>query len=201
MAKKLAKPETENESEVKNNIADLELLRTEYLRDEMVPRKALALKNKLISLHKEQIITEDEQELMELMMIHDREAGNLSDAHTEILNRIEMSRCEDECVVTIEHAPQVLYLEKDLVCKYKKDHLKKRYEVYVPRKIQSAFQYPMDLAQKLERKLPVSADEYPKEKTLIHRLYLSAKEFNAWFVPVENELVAKKTATEEVYTF
>lgn len=207
MAKTKAK-EVETTEEVKNNIEGLELLKKEYLKDLMPPRKVVALKNKLVSLYleideetKKPKITEDEQELMELLFAHDREAGTLSGAHAEIINRIEYNRCEDECVVTIENAPQVLYLEKDLVCKFRKDHLKKRYHVYVPRQIQSDFQYSLDLARKLDRKIPVAEDEYPKAKTLIHYINLNQKEFKAWFVEVENELQAIDTEAEEVYTF
>ena len=190
----------EKQEEKSKNIEGLEELRVEYLKNKMPDRKVLALRNKLISLHLENVITEREKELMILILYRERKNGTISNAHVELLNRIEIDDVDGECVVSRDDAPHFLYLTKDLVCKYKHLPLDNRFIVFVPRKIRSDFQYSMELAQKLERKLPVDESEYPKERELIHRLDLSEVEFNAWFITVEDEL-KPKVDREEVYQF
>lgn len=193
---------SKEKTEKKNNIAikDLEALREEYIEGEMPDRKVSALRVRLIELYLGKEATKDELSLMETMLLRDRRQGQLSYANEEILNRIEMDRCDKVCVVHAEHPPQVHYLSKDLECKYRHDHAEGRYAVYVPRTIKPAWQYDLELAEKIVEKRPVDESEYPKTKILIHRLYLTKKEFDAWFVKIEDELKPKKKA-EEVYTF
>lgn len=202
MATKKTEKSNDEKSEVKFNIAEIIALAKEYRTGQMPDRKSIVLKNKLVELYGDSKVTmfKPESELLELMLYHDKKRGVISNAHAEVLNRIEMATAEDVCFVHAEYTPMALYLEKGKECKFKFDPMDKRYEVFVPVVMQSDMQYSMELARKLEQKLPVSADEYPKQKTRIHKLELSENEFKAWLTPIEDELKASKVE-EEVYQF
>lgn len=200
MAKKIAKAEGE---EVKNTIPELDALKKEYMRAAMPERKLLALRTKLVSLHLEEKVTEEELAFMELILKRDAANGKIADTHYEVLNRLEMSRCEDECIVKTNDAPAVHYLHKDQVCKFTIETDDKgisRFAVYVERKIPPEFQMTRDLIKKEERGHFADESEYPKERTLIHKLSLKKKEFDAWFDIVEDEL-ARPIKQEIEYTF
>ena len=199
MATTKKKAELVESDEVKNNIDGLEALRKEYLMNKMPHRKLLALRTRLVELHLEEKITEAELALMELILKRDAATGKIADAHYEVLNRLEMSRCDEECIVKTTDAPIVHYLSKDQVCKFKivtDDEGNTRYAVYVERVIPPEFQMTRELVLKEQRGHFPDESEYPKARTLIHKLNLKEREFNAWFDIVEDELA--KPAKEEI---
>lgn len=191
----MAKPET-----TKDNIADLSDLRREFERAQMPLRKVMALKHKLIELHLADKQTKSEKDLMLTILKRDRLKGSLTDYHSEILNRIEVLTCEEKAVVKVDNAPRVHFLSKDLVCPYYKDNDKDRFVVFVERKIPTEWQMTVDLLMKEARGHFASEDQYPKERTLLHRLDLTDREFGAWFEIVDTDIL-KATKTEENYTF
>lgn len=186
--------------ETKDNIADLGDLRKEFERAQMPLRKVMALKHKLIELHLADKQTKPEKDLMLTILKRDRLKGSLTDYHSEILNRIEVLTCEEKAVVKVDNAPRVHFLSKDLVCPYYKDNDKDRFVVFVERKIPTEWQMTVDLLMKEARGHFAPEDQYPKERTLLHRLDLTDREFNAWFDIMDLDIL-KATKTDETYTF
>jgi hypothetical protein len=188
------------EKEVKENIKDLALLRKEFERGQMPMRKMMALRQKLVELHVAGNITSSEKDMMIIILKRDRVKGGISDYHSEILNRIEVEKCEEEAYVKVDNAPRVHFLSKDQICRYFKDTDKDRFVVFVERSIPPEWQMTTDLLMKEMRGHFAPEDQYPKERKLLHRLDLTEKEFHAWFYPISNdELKAEKQ--EENYTF
>ncbi len=207
-SKKLTEETTE---EVKENITGLAILREEYRTRKMPERKLVALRAKLVALFMSEEITEKEQDLMELILRTDRNAGKIHDAHHYMLNKIEVERVDGVCVVKTDDAPIVHHLYKNLECKYYYDHeyddkkLKPdsigRYQVYVPRVIPTDHQLSMATARKELKGHPTTPEDYELPKTVIHRVTLKPREFNAWF-EIEESDILKPEATKEVeYTF
>lgn len=198
MAKETKAKETSAEG--KGNIENLASLAKEFETNRMEPRKVVALRSKLIELFKSEKITEQEQKLMETILKRERLKGVISDANLEVINRIEMDRCTDKCRVKSDDVPRVHYLVKDMICKYFKDNENDRFVVFVERVIPPEWQMTRDLVLKEQRGHFADESAYPKEKTLVRRLYLKEAEFKAWF-DFEEDLLSEKPAIEEEYTF
>lgn len=192
-----AKPKAKEKAE--GNIPNLAALSKEFQKNEMEPRKLVALRGRLIELFKGKKITGDEQKLMEMILKRERLKGVIADANLEIINRLEMERCEETCIVRTDDVPRVHHLFRDQICKFYKDNDNERYVVFVERKIPTEWQMTRDLVLKEQRGHFADESEYPKEKTLIHRLNLKEKEFKAWFD--FNEDLLSETKKEEEYTF
>lgn len=184
----------------KDTIPDLQELRREFERAQMPLRKVMALKTKLVELHLADKQSKAEKELMMIILKRDRLKGSLTDYNSELLNRIEVQGCEEKAVVKVDNAPRVHFLTKDLVCPYFKDNDKDRFVVFVERKIPPEWQMSIDLLMKEARGHFAPEDQYPKERTLLHRLDLTDREFHAWFDPQDSDIL-KATKTEETYTF
>lgn len=187
------------QKEIKDNIADLPLLRKEFERGQMQARKLTALRMKLIELYTAKISTEKENELMTMILKRDHLKGSISDANLEILNRIEVKKADEEAYVKIDNAPSVHFLSKDQKVKFYKDNDKDRFVVFVERRIPPSHQMTEDLLFKEMRGHFAPESEYPKERTLLHRLDLTVKEFNAWFQVIDSDDL--KAEKEETFTF
>lgn len=201
MAKKATK--SNEAGEVNGSIPELEALKKEYLRGGMPDRKLIALRTRLIELHLQETATEEELAFMELILKRDAANGKIADTHYEVINRLEMSRCEDECIVKTTDAPVVHYLYKDQICKFtieQNDKGENRFIVFVERSIPPEFQMTRDLVLKEQRGHFADESEYPKEKKLLHKLNLKEREFYAWFDIVEDEL-SKPVKQEVEYKF
>lgn len=196
------------EGEVKANIEGLEALTVEFRKARMPERKLNALRTKLVSLFKQDIITSDEQELMEAILRKDRIKGQIQGEHDHILNGIEIERTEGECIVKTDDVPTVHHLKKHMKCRYvfdpefnngkgRKDSIG-RYYVYVPRVIPVTHQLTEDIVRREERGHPIAREEYPEPKTRIHRVSLSVPEFSRWFEVEDDEVLKPK---EEEYKF
>lgn len=198
MAKTKDKETTDSKE---GNIENLIGLKREFQKNEMAPRKLVALKNKLVELYNVKTINAPEQELMEIIFKKERKNGVIIDKHLELFNRIEMARCTDICRVKTDDVPRTHYLYKDQLCKFYKDDDADKFVVFVERKIPPEWQMSRELVLKEHRGHFASEEEYPKEKTLIHRLNLSEKEFKAWF-DFEEDLLSEPTKkVEEEYQF
>lgn len=197
---------------VEGNIENLEPLREEFRKNKMPERKIVALREKLISVYHEGVITSEEQELMEAILRKERNLSKISSRDEYLLNKIESDRCEESCTVKTDDVPAVLHLRKDLECKFYYDpdfndgknrpDSVGRYFVYVPRIVPPEHQLKNATVLKEMRGHFVDAEEYPAEKILIHRLKLKEKEFQAWFEVNEDYLnkdYGQKKETE--YTF
>lgn len=206
----MAKPKKAEDGEVKNNIEDIEGLSKEYISRRMPERKLVALRRKLVSLFKEGLITNAEQELMETILKRDRALATILPHDNYLLNKIEYDRLERIAFVKTDDAPTVHHLKKDLECKFFYDHdfndgkNKKdsvgRYVVYVPRTVPVTHQLSEAVVRKENMGHPIDPKEYPEEKILIHRIVLKDKEFNAWFEVEEDDILKDKNKEIE-YTF
>lgn len=194
-----------------NNIANLADLAAEYTKNKMPERKLIALRVKLIQLFNSEEITEEEQELMEKILRKERGMGRINSADEYMLNRIEAERLEDICIVKSDDTPVVHHLYKHLECKYfydgeyndgkgKKDSVG-RFFVYVPRVVPTEHQLSNATVRKENNGHPTDPKEYPAPRTLIHRLGLKQKEFDAWFEADEDHLSKKSEEKLEEYTF
>ena len=185
--------------EVKDNINDLPLLRKEFERGQMQTRKLTALKAKLIELYMGEKQSANEFELMLMILKRDRLKGQLNDAHMELLNGIDIKKCEETCFVKVDNAPRVHHLSKDQVCRFYKDNDTDRFVVFVEIKVPPSHQMTYDLLMKEARGHFPSEDMYPKERIRLHRLDLTAKEFHAWFQINSDDILAAEKPEE--YTF
>lgn len=192
---------TKTEDSTKNNIENLASLKKEFERGQMLPRKAIMLKARLIELFKMKTITEEEQVLMETIFKREMVKGQIAENDLEFYNRIEMERCEDRCIVKTDSTPRTHHLVKDMVCRYYLDIDADRYVVFVERKILPEWQMTRDLVLKEQRGHFADESEYPKIKFLIHRLNLTQKEFDAWFDFEEDLLNETVSTTEQIYKF
>lgn len=185
--------------ETKGNIEGLQALKKEFERGQMAPRKLTALRAKLVELHTAKKDTDEEQSLLVMILKRDRLKGSISDFNTELLNRIEIKKADEQAYVKVDNAPVVHFLSKDQKVKFFKDNDKDRFVVFVERKIPPSHQMTEELLLKEMRGHFASPDEYPKERILLHRLDLTVKEFNAWFQVIDdNDL---KPELEETFTF
>lgn len=187
----------------KSNIDDFDKLKKEFKTGKMVDQKVNALRKKLVSLYKENKITEDEQVFMEAMMRKARLHHKLSSADAYLLNQIESDRCEDSAVVKSDNVPRVLHLQKDLLCKFRfdeefddgknKEDSIGRYIVYIPRTIAPRHQLDYPAAVKLAEKQPLDPSDLPPAKIVIHRVMLKVKEFKKWFEVQDPDILARGT--------
>lgn len=192
------------------NIEGLDLLKKEFHSGKMPDRKLIALRTKLVALYNDQTITEKEQDLMETILRKDRALGRIVSSYNYLLSAIENARCEETAVVKDENAPVVHHLKKNLECKFtydpeyndgkgKEDSLG-RYHVYVPRVIPPEHQLSVKTAMKEIKGHPTTAEDYPPEKILYHRITLKKREFMTWFEVEDDELLNPQNNTP-VYTF
>jgi Ni,Fe-hydrogenase I small subunit len=91
-------------------------------------------------------------------------------------------------------------LFKDLKCKFIKDFDLDKFVVYVPRTVEIEHQISKEIAHKRLNNLPVTFDELPKPRILIHRLILTQREFKAWFDVLEEDVDFGEEESEE-FTF
>lgn len=211
----MAKPQKvknlEDATEVKEgNVKDLELLAKEFKSNKMPERKLVALRAKLTGLFLENVITEEEQELMESILRRERNLARISSRDNYLLNSIEAKRCDNICIVKTDDAPQVHHLSKDLECKFEFDPEYNdgknradsvgRFYVYVPRIVPTRHQLTVATVERELRGHPVGPEEYPTPKTLIHRLSLKRGEFNKWF-DVQDETILDAAPVEPEYRF
>jgi hypothetical protein len=191
----------EIKEEIKDNIVGLPLLQKEFERGVMIDRKVIALRQKLLDLHTSGMESPSEHNLLVVMLKRDRLKSKITDANTEILNRIEIAKTTEKAYVKVDHPPRVHDLVKDMVCKYYKDNEHDRFIVFVEKTIPPRHQLTEELAYAEERGAPFPLDQYPKAKKQLKRLDLTSKEFHGWFEILDEENDLKPDKVEEAYTF
>jgi hypothetical protein len=202
MAKNKAEEQSETTSRQRpDNIENLTGLTKEFLGNKMEARKTAALRVRLVELHVKETASEGEESLLESILKRDRLKAQLSDSHAEILNRIEMDRCEERCIVKSEHVPSVHYIQKDMICPFLRDHDNDKIIVFVERTIPGNQQMDIDLAERVANKLPYDPNEMPKKKVMIHRLSVTEREFSAWFEEMDDDILKDQPEKEAVYSF
>lgn len=186
------------------NIENLESLQKEFVTNKMIPRKAEMLKIRLVELWTMKTLFPKEEILLELILKRERAKGNISDAHVEVLNRIEVKKCTEVARCKTADAPQVLYVKKDQLCKFFRQEPigaeLLRFVVFVERDIPPEFQMTRELLLKEERGHHAAESEYPVSKQLLHRLELNEGWFNATF-NIEEDLLSETIKEEESYKF
>ena len=182
------------------NIKNLAMLKAEFVRGIMIPRKLVVLKNRLIELYHSKEITISEQDLMELILRRERGQGKIEEIYEEQLNVIEQSRCEDLCRVKTADAPRVHYLTLDQVCKFEHDADTNRYYIYVDIVVPPEWQMSRETVLKENRGHPTTADDYKPARIRVKRLNLTPKEFNAWF-DIESDLLNVQAQEEQAFQF
>ena len=186
----------------KENIAGLEALRKEYESGRMVEKKAIALRRKLVELFTGGINTPQELSLMETILKRERVKGSITPHDDYLYNKLESERCDEKCTVKTKSPPQVHHMVHGMECKFARDVEKNRFIVFIPRVIPTEHQMSRELLLKIERGHPTNESEYPPPRTLIHRIVVSAKEFDAWFEVIEDDILTRPIAKrEETYTF
>jgi hypothetical protein len=217
--KKIQAEEGQETEAPKNNIENLEALKEEFLRGNLVKgkrvqmpeRKLIALREKLVSLFKTQKSTPAEQELMEAILRRDRDRGSILTSNEYLLNGIENERCETFCIVKTDDTPPVHHLSKHLRCgfiydpefndkKNKPDSIG-RYYVYVPVTVPTLHQLKNSTVLKENRGHTPDPSEYPEPYVKIHRIGFKEREFNAYFEEEEDVLGADDEGEEEEFKF
>jgi hypothetical protein len=183
------------------NIVGLAALKKEFKSGKMPERKLIALRNKLLEVHKVSLHSEEEGDLMEAILVRERARSTITMPDAYVLHAIEQERCEEECEVKIENPPQVHHLSKGLKCKFFFHSDDDRYIVYVPRTVLPEHQMSRELILKEQRGHFADESAYPKEKILWHRLSLTQKEFNAWFDILNDSILSEEQPKEEEYKF
>lgn len=187
---------------VKDNIEGLGELQREFVSGKMVEKKAIALRRKLVELFISGMATTPESALMEVILKRERTKGVITDHDNYLLNQIENDRCADSCVVKTQFPPHVHHMVTGMVCKFSLDADTNKYTVYIPRIVPTEHQMTRELILREQRGHFPAEDEYPKPKTLIHRIIVNEKEFNGWFETLEDDILNKTSSKkEEVYTF
>ena len=185
------------------NFTDFPSLQKEFKAGKMPEKKRIALKLRLIKLFKSEKIFENERDFMLLMFRRDRKKGELSSVDSYLLHSIESGMCSETCFVSTDDAPVVHHLRKGLECRFSKDPETDWYSVYVPRTLPAEFQMDRKTVIKQLNGHPISEDEIPEPRVLIKRLYLSPKEFGAWFEISEDDILEGGYSKNEMesYTF
>jgi hypothetical protein len=176
----------------------------------MPERKKAALMNKLINLHKEELLDEKELKLFRMLLTQERAKGTLNMANTFTLNQMEYDECELDCYVRSKDMPPVYGLKYDTKCKYRFDadagrigvgHGKGRYIVYAPMVVPQEHQLNHKQAlDKIEGR-EIDFTKVPAEKTLIRRFAFASSEFDKWFGYEDEELLGNKAKDEIDYEF
>lgn len=168
----------------------------------MDPRKLIAFRTKLTELYTDKKAIQDEVKALSQLLTRDRKKGTLSDANRQILNEIDLKKCDGVCVVKSADVPSVHYLKDGMECKFFYDTDSERYVVFVEREIPPEHQLTYKIIQKEERGHFPDEKEYPKTKILLHRLDLTSGEFDKWFkVEKDSESVDLSADEEETYEF
>lgn len=197
MARKEAK---EIEEKIEGNIPAIDELKKEYVSGKMPDRKQVALRTRLVSLFMDKLITEKEQELMEIILKRERVKATISSRDEHLLNQIESDRCEEKAIVKTDDAPVVHYLRRDMVCNFARDLEKDKFIIYVPRVIPTDHQLSVETVRKEMKGHPTTESDYPPPRKIIHRIVISKNEFKKWF-EVEDEDILKPVQKEAEYTF
>lgn len=165
----------------------------------MSERKLIALRNELVRLFEAGKIAPSEQDFMEAILRKDRASGKIFTSHEYLLNKIEYDRCTETCVVKSSDVPLVHHMHKGLACRFiydpefndgkgKPDSLG-RYNVYIPRIVPTRHQLSISVVEREQLGHPVDPSEYPAPRTLINRVVLKEREFEAWLeINSENPL-------------
>lgn len=205
----MARKKKTQDGEQAPNFQNLDALKAEFKSKKMPDQKLRALKKKLIGHYNDESITEEEQEFMEDILKKGNLLRTLSPSEKYLFNAIEYDRCEGIAIVKSDDVPVVLHLKKDLACRFnydeyfddgknKPDSLG-RYHVYVPRTIAPRHQLDYAAAIKLAEKQPLSPEEEPAPKVVIHHVILKEKEFKKWF-EVQNPDILTDEQKEELET-
>jgi len=202
MSKQLKESQMPLETTPVENIAGLQDLRKEYESGRMVEKKAIALRRKLVELFTGGKITPTELSLMETILRRERVKGTITSHEDYLFNKLESDRCEEKCTVKTQNPPQVHHMVTGMECRFSRDVEKNKFIVFIPRVVPPEHQMTRELVLKEQRGHFPSEDEYPKPKILIHRIVVTAKEFDAWFDVVEDDILTRPISKkEDIYTF
>lgn len=164
-------------------------------------RKLKQLVTRFLELDGEELLLPEEKELFLFILRKQRKDGRISAPDEYYLNAIEIEECEESCIVKVDDPPSCHHLKKDLKCRYRYDGEDGRYIVFVPRVVPSSHQMTKRLIEKKEMGHQISEEEWPKPRTLIHRISINAQEFGAWFDTLEEVDGEEVNAAEEIFEF
>lgn len=172
----------------------------------MPERKKVALLAKLVGLYDSQKLDEQEESLLRMILVQDRNRGSISPANTFILNNMEQAECSKECYVRVDNAPDSLNLSQGKVCKFRYDSsigrnakgvITGRFVVYVPVTIAGEAQLTYAQAIRKGRGIELDPSEIPEDKVLYRRVCLTKKEFDKWFGFDDDSLISKPAEKPE----
>lgn len=167
------------------------------------PRTLVALRNGLVEHYLKGSITDDEQEVMELILRRERKSGVIKDSHAQILNKIEYAREDllDNCVVKSENPPAVHHLKHGLECRYNIDYETSRYNVYIPMTIDPLWQMSNEAAMKIAMGIGLNESDLKPARIDIHFISIGKKEFDGWFEHVDKEILTEAAKEDDAVIF
>lgn len=193
------------EEKPKNNIDRLDELSVEFTRNQMIPRKLEFLKVRLLELAITKKATDAELTLLEKILVRERAKSILSDANTQVLNKIESGRCVETCKGKVDNAPNVFHVTKGETYSFSRQEPIGaeliKFIVYTKERIPPSHQYTSEHAEMLAMGHQVPLKDYPKEKILIHRLDLNKGWFDSIFDIDEDLLSGSASSTSNEYQF
>lgn len=203
------KSEVIENKEAKSSIADFDQIVAQFWKRKLDANFVSKLKSKLLKDFKKNTLVKEEYDFMRKMfsVLHGGAQFiggkvNLTDEESALNALWESEEIPDTDIATVksDHAPAVNYLKRDLECKFKHNPETNRYLVYVPRHIPIEWQMPDRLAKLEAKGHMVSTDEpdYPKPKTIMHRLSLKPFEFDLYF-EVEKDVLKQTAAVKTAF--
>ena len=154
----------------------------------------VALRSKLSGLVKTKQAHPKELQLLMDILKRDRRQGVLNYVYASILAEHEASQCEQWCEVKSDSVPPILRWRMGDKMKYRYDTFDQRYHVYQQEIVPSDHQYSMDLALRLVHGRHVPDEMYPESYTRWRHKAINEREFNAWFAPVDGQLLDRPIA-------